>query len=296
MSGEEEEVYEFVDIPLHTFRPTEDVFKPGWQFSFISPFCSSTEKCLTQGSKVSGRLPANRLRSLRWQVNTSAQAEGHNHNTPPKSQSLRSRSMCERCRGCPANHLIMAPSMSQQQGGKQEGEEHSLRERPHSSPVHITATNSPPHTHTHTRGRRNTQAHGLHCDCGDVLFAISASHSPSAGPSEIALHATSAYACIFFEHARVRSHLRTLGCCVSTRSLTAPRWNRDKPWRNKEKQTSSLTLLPFKGPFKPKRSPSCISNASGDLFVGRFAWISQPKTWNATNAEKKWSTGGHAAI
>lgn len=47
------------------------------------------------------------------------------------------------------------------------------------------------------------------------------------------------------------------------------------------KQTSSLTLLPFKGPLKPKRSPSCISNASGDLFRGRLkiklAWISQPK-------------------
>lgn len=50
---------------LWTSPSAEDVFKPGCQFCFISPLCSSAERCFTQGSEVFERLPANRLSSLR---------------------------------------------------------------------------------------------------------------------------------------------------------------------------------------------------------------------------------------
>lgn len=140
-------------------------------------------------------------------------------------------------------HLIMVPSMSRQQGGKQyghlwrrggalpEGKTSFLacRYYCYKSDYPPTPTHTPMHAHTqHTPMHAHTQqANSI--DCGEVLFAVSASCSTSAGPSEATLRANSAYACGFSLNVReCARNWRTPGYCVSTRSLAAPRLNRDK--------------------------------------------------------------------
>lgn len=165
-------------------------------------------------SEVSERFPANRWRSFRRHVHTSAQAKGRKARrhrravTPAAVMPSPNVSATQRRRPVEPPHngsqRELAAGRETIRPFVEKGEEHSLKERSHSSPVDITATNQTtpltPPTRTRMRTRRL-----IPLTVGKFYLPSPPHAAPQLDLQKQPRASGSAYACVFSLNVRERA-------------------------------------------------------------------------------------------